>query len=271
MLRPALTLLSIACVTRAATAQRPPDTVFLEDLTWTEVRDLQRAGARTIIIGTAGQEQKGPHMVTGEHKFVMRYSAEQIARALGQTLVAPIITYVPEGGWDPPLRGHMTKPGTITLPQDRFVDLLVDAGESLRAGGFTTVILVGDSGGNQDGMQEAAERLNASWKGHGARAVWIGDYYTKGAADVRTYLTGLGYALDDVGSHAGMTDTSKLMYLHPSLIRRDKLANKGGSPESGVSGDPTKASAELGKAMLKIHIDDALAQIRAELAVPGDR
>jgi creatinine amidohydrolase/Fe(II)-dependent formamide hydrolase-like protein len=165
----------------------------------------------------------------------------------------------------------MTKAGTITLPEDRFIDLLVDAGESLHAGGFTTVILFGDSGGNQDGMKAAAERLNASWGASGGRAVWIGDYYTKGAADVRTYLTGLGYALDDVGSHAGMTDTSKLMFLHPSLIRRDKLANKGGGPESGVSGDPTKASAELGKAMMKIHIDDALAQIRAELAVPGAR
>ncbi|HEX4933379.1 MAG TPA: hypothetical protein VFV33_09385, partial [Gemmatimonadaceae bacterium] len=51
----------------SAHAQRPPDTVFLEELTWTEVRDLQRAGTRSIIIGTAGQEQKGPHMVTGEH------------------------------------------------------------------------------------------------------------------------------------------------------------------------------------------------------------
>lgn len=274
MKRPVLAMVLFALVApvgRSAAAQRPPDTVFLEDLTWTELRDLQQGGTRTIIIGTAGQEQKGPHMVTGEHKFVMRYSAEQIARALGKTLVAPIITYVPEGSWDPPLRGHMTKPGTITLPEDRFIDLLVDAGESLRAGGFTTVILIGDSGGNQDGMKAAAERLNASWASKGGRAVWIGDYYTKGAADVRTYLTGLGYALDDVGSHAGMTDTSKLMYLHASLIRRDKLANKGGSPESGVSGDPTKASAELGRAMLKIHIDDALAQIRAELPTAGGR
>ncbi len=270
MPRPVLALLLFACMARGAEGQRGPDTVFLEDLTWTEVRDLQQGGARTIIIGTAGQEQKGPHMVTGEHKFVTRYAAEQIARALGKTLVAPVITYVPEGSWEPPLRGHMTKPGTITLPEDRFIDLLVDAGESLHAGGFTTLILFGDSGGNQDGMKAAAERLNASW-GSSGRAVWIGDYYTKGAADVRTYLTGLGYALDDVGSHAGMTDTSKLMYLHPSLIRRDKLANKGGGPESGVSGDPTKASAELGKAMMKIHIDDALAQIRAELATPGVR
>src|SRR5215216_6570575 len=75
---------------------RPPDTVFLEELTWAEVRDLVKGGTTTVIIGTAGTEQKGPHMVDGEHKFVMEYSADKIARGLGKTLVAPVITYVPE-------------------------------------------------------------------------------------------------------------------------------------------------------------------------------
>ncbi len=49
----------------------PPDTVFLEELTWAETRDLVRAGWTTVVIGTAGTEQKGPHMIDGEHKFVM--------------------------------------------------------------------------------------------------------------------------------------------------------------------------------------------------------
>jgi creatinine amidohydrolase len=98
-----------------APAGKPPDTVFLEELTWAETRDMIAAGTTTVIIGTAGTEQKGPHMVDGEHKFVMHYAADKIARAVGRTLVAPVIAYVPEGSWDPPT-GHMTKPGTITLP-----------------------------------------------------------------------------------------------------------------------------------------------------------
>jgi hypothetical protein len=73
-------------------AGRAPDTVFLEELTWAEARDLVAAGTTTVIIGTAGTEQKGPHMVDGEHKFVLEYTAEKIARAIGKTLVAPIIT-----------------------------------------------------------------------------------------------------------------------------------------------------------------------------------
>ena len=57
---------------------KPPDTVFLEDLTWAETRDLIKGGTTTVIIGTAGTEQKGPHMVDGEHKFVMEYSADKL-------------------------------------------------------------------------------------------------------------------------------------------------------------------------------------------------
>ena len=114
--------------------------MFLEELTWAEVRDLVKAGTTTVIIGTAGTEQKGPHMVDGEHKFVMEYTGDKIARAMGKTLVAPVVTYVPEGSWENPA-GHMAKPGTITLPDDRFVELLVNAGRSLKAGGFKTILL----------------------------------------------------------------------------------------------------------------------------------
>src|SRR5918997_570740 len=76
------------------TAAKPPDTVFIEELTWAEVRDLVAGGTTNVIIGTAGTEQKGPHMADGEHKFVMEYAADKIARGMGKTLVAPIVTYV---------------------------------------------------------------------------------------------------------------------------------------------------------------------------------
>ena len=117
-----------------------------------------------MIIGTAGTEQKGPHMVDGEHKFVMEWSADKIARVMGKTLVAPVVTYVPEGSWEN-IGGHMAKPGTITLPDDRFVELLVNAGRSLKAGGFKKIWFIGESGGNRNGMRTAAEKLNEMWNG----------------------------------------------------------------------------------------------------------
>jgi len=266
----ASTLLALCFTVPAASAQRAPDTVFLEELTWVELRELIRGGKTSVIIATAGTEQKGPHMVMGEHKYVLEHTTDKIARALGNTFVAPIITYVPEGSWDSP-RGHMTKAGTITLPNERFMVLLENAAKSLKAGGFKDIILIGDSGGNQEGMRDVTAKLNQEWKGSGFRAHFIGDYYTKSAADARTYLGGLGFAASDIGSHAGMVDTSELMAVNPSLVRMDKRAPNGGFENSGVTGDPTKATAEIGRAILKIKIDNALAQIRASLAAPMEK
>jgi creatinine amidohydrolase len=242
------------------TAAKPPDTVLIEELTWAEVRDLVAAGTTNVIVGTAGTEQKGPHMVDGEHKFIMEYAADKIARGMGKTLVAPVITYVPEGSWDPP-SGHMRYPGTITLPEDRFIELLVMAGRSLKASGFKNIYFLGESGGNRTGMRTAATRLNELWKG-AATAHWVDDYYTKSHADQNKWITAnMKIPEDQIGGHANLLDTSELLFVAPKHIRRDRLTGND-YPNNGVSGDPAKSSAELGKAFVQIKIDNSLAQIK---------
>jgi creatinine amidohydrolase/Fe(II)-dependent formamide hydrolase-like protein len=239
---------------------KPPDTVLIEELTWAEVRDLVAAGTTTVIVGTAGTEQKGPHMADGEHKFVMEYAADKIARAIGKTLVAPVVAYVPEGNWDPP-SGHMRYPGTVTLPEDRFVELLVNAGRSLKAGGFKTVLFLGESGGNRNGMRDAATRLNELWKG-AATAYWVDDYYTKSHADQNKWITAnLKIPEDHIGGHANLLDTSELLFVNAKHVRRDRLTGND-YPGNGVSGDPAKSTPEIGKVFLQIKIDNAVAQIK---------
>jgi creatinine amidohydrolase/Fe(II)-dependent formamide hydrolase-like protein len=255
-----------------APAGKTPDTVRLEELTWAEVRDLINAGTTTIIVGTAGTEQKGPHMVDGEHKFVMEYTGDKIARALGKTLFAPVVTYVPEGSWENPT-GHMAKPGTITLPDDRFTELLVNAGRSLKAGGFKTILFIGESGGNRNGMRDAAAKLTELWKAGGeARAFWIDDYYTKGHADQNKYVTDhAGIPADQIGNHANILDTSELLFVNPKHIRRARLTGND-YENNGVSGNnQSKATPELGKAFLQIKIDNAIAQIHALMAGTSTR
>ncbi|MDP2320372.1 MAG: creatininase family protein [Acidobacteriota bacterium] len=241
-------------------AAPPPDTVFIEELTWAEVRDLVAGGTTSVIIATAGTEQKGPHMADGEHKFVMHYAADKIARSLGKTLVAPVLTYVPEGSWDPPT-GHMSKPGTITLPEDRFIELLVLAGRSLKSSGFKTILFMGDSGGNRNGMRAAAAQLNELFKGE-ATAYWVDDYYTKAHADQRTWITtNLKIPADRIGGHANVQDTSELLFVAPQHVRRDRLSGND-YPNNGVSGDPSIASPELGRRFVQIKIDNAVAQVK---------
>src|SRR6266700_3336591 len=109
------------CLGRAGAAA--PDTVLLEDLTWTELRDLTASRSIIIIVPVGGTEQNGPHMTLGKHNVRVKALSEKIARALGNALVAPVIAYVPEGRLTP-ATGHMRFPGTITVPDDVFQTVL---------------------------------------------------------------------------------------------------------------------------------------------------
>src|SRR6188474_882162 len=129
------------------------ETLFIEDLTWMEVRDAMKAGKDTILVATGGIEQNGPYLVTGKHNVVLRATTEAIARKLGNALVAPIVPFVPEGDIDPPTL-HMKYPGTISVSEDTFERLLADICSSLKTHGFSDIILIGDSGGNQAGMKK---------------------------------------------------------------------------------------------------------------------
>ena len=101
------------------------DTVFIEDMTWMEVRDAMAAGKDTVIVATGGIEQNGPYLVAGKHNVVLRGTTEAIARKLGNTLVAPIIGFVPEGDIDPPTV-HMNYPSTVSLTEDTYRRVLGD-------------------------------------------------------------------------------------------------------------------------------------------------
>jgi len=247
---------------------QPLNSVFIGDLTWDEIRDHLAEGKTSAIIATAGTEQNGPHMVMGKHRFILEYTTDKIARGLGDALVAPIITYVPEGSWENP-GGHMAKAGTITLPNPMFMELLEHTAKSLKAGGFTDILFIGDSGGNQNGMRDVAAALNEEWAGSGSRAHWIGEYYSDPDGRANRYVTeDLGIAESEIGSHAGILDTSQLMFVNPNYIRWDQLAKDGGMPDSGVRGNPTLATPEIGRILLNIKIDLAVEQIRRSV---GDR
>src|SRR4029450_2536696 len=101
----------------------------------------------------------------------------------------------------------------------------------------------------------------------GAPAFWVDDYYTKSHADQNKYVTAkLGVPADKIGGHANILDTSEMMFVNAKHVRPARFAPGGGSENSGVSGDPSKSTAALGKVFLQIKIDNALAQIKAMTA-----
>lgn len=238
----------------------PVDSVFLEDLTWVELRDAVMAGKTTVIIPTGGTEQNGPHMALGKHNAILKVTMDRVARRLGDAIVAPIVTYVPEGDVSPPT-GHMRYPGTITFPNEYFVKLLEYAARSLQLAGFRDIVLIGDSGGNQEGMRQVAELLNEEWAAQDVRVHFVPEYY--GANGFGDWLLAQGESDQAVGSHASITDTSQLMAAAPQMVRVDKLAPGGGFEGSGVDGDPSNASVEYGRKGLEMKVDVAVERIRA--------
>lgn len=241
----------------AALPQQSVASVYLEELTWPEVRDAVAAGMTTVIVPTGGTEQNGPHMVLGKHNFLVHYKAGEIARLLGDALVAPVVTYVPEGNIDPP-SGHMRFPGTISIPEDVFRQILEHTARSLRQAGFIDIAFVGDSGGNQAGQEAVAQALNAEWADTRVRVHHVSDYYPGRGDD---YAISQGLTPQDVGSHAGTHDTASLLFLDPSKLRLDQFRPGTSGDGQGHVGDPNRATAILGKRILEMQVEDGARQI----------
>jgi creatinine amidohydrolase len=249
-------------VTAGGARAQTPDTVFLEELTWTEVRDAIHAGKATIIIPAGGTEQNGPHMALGKHNARVKVLAERIARGLGDALVAPVIAYVPEGGIAPPT-GHMRFPGTITTSDEAFQKVLDGAARSFKLHGFRHIVLLGDHGSTQTGQKAVAARLNREWAGTGARVHAIEDYYRASEVEVSELLKARGYRDAELGRHAGLTDTALMLATDARMVRTDRLpAARDGD---GVDGDPSRATAELGRAGVELIVARTVDAIRKSI------
>lgn len=254
--------LSLFFLTSTAANAQIPDTVFIEELTWTEVRDLLKSGKTTVIFPTGGTEQNGPHMALGKHNVIIKYTSEQIARKLGNALVAPVLAYVPEGNLEP-ASSHMRFPGSITLPEEHYRKVIEYSARSFKVNGFKDIVFIGDSGGNQNGMGAVAEMLNKEWSGTGVRVHFIPEYYN--GTGFSEWLQTQGEKQPDIGSHAGITDTSQLWAINPALIRPDKFAPNGGFQGSGVTGNPVRASIAYGKKGLDLKVETAVRKIKESM------
>ena len=243
-------------------------TVWLEEMTWMDVRDAQKAGKKTIIISTGGIEPNGPWLVLGKHNYVMRSNCESIARALGDALCAPIVPFVPEGGIEPPT-GHMLSPGTITTNQATFEALLTDIAKSLKATGFQNIIFIGDSGGNQKGQQNVAAKLNAEWKG-AAIAAHIGKYYNY--EEIKEHFAKKGDIKGpeaDEGMHDDIIITLNMFNTDPESVRWKERVAAGKASINGVSIADKDKSAKLAKEIIDYRTQNAVAEIKKAIAAKG--
>lgn len=251
----------------AALAHAAPAPVDIEQMTSPELKARIAAGATTVLVPIGGTEQNGPHMVLGKHNVRAHVLADEIARRLGNAVVAPVMAYVPEGSITPPA-AHMRFTGTLSIPESTFESLLEATARSFKQHGFHDVFFLGDHGGYQKNEQRVADKLNREWaRDPACRVHALVEYYDVTQTAFVDALRQKGYSPAEIGTHAGLNDTSLALAVDKSLVRQDVLA-EGSQLDAahGVHGDPRRASAELGQVGVQQIVTTSVAAIQRATA-----
>jgi creatinine amidohydrolase/Fe(II)-dependent formamide hydrolase-like protein len=239
------------------------ESLWIEELTYIEIRDRIAEGYTTVIIPTGGIEENGPYLVTGKHNVILKSLCPAIAADLGNALCAPVVAFVPEGNIDPP-SAAMHFPGSISVRDDTYRALLDDIASSLKQHGFKDIVLIGDSGGNQRGMAQVADDLNERWKGSGVAAHFVVEFYTPGWEETERYTEeelGIAETRND-GYHDDIWVTAMMMVSDPASVRYQQRVDANLASINGVAITPLEDAIELGRKMVEFRAEYGANAIR---------
>ncbi|MGC4044803.1 MAG: creatininase family protein [Armatimonas sp.] len=250
---------SVVVLMLPASAQKSTPSVELERLTWPEIRHaIQDEGKTTVLLYSGGTEQRGPQGVTAKHTLAAQYVGRRIAEKLGDALLAPVLPYSVD-------RADSKLPGTIGLSGSAYATVIEELAEQLIANGFKNVVLLSDNGGGQRELESVALKLDAKWAPQGVRVVHAPDVYRKAGTDANAWLKESNLP---PGNHAGIKDTSELLFLGEGNVRKELLptAITDENRTNGISGDARKSTPEIGKHILDLKVEVGVAQIRQLLS-----
>ena len=241
------------------------NTLWIEEMTWLEIRDTIKKGTNRIIVGTGGLEQNGPFLANGKHNYQLQAMLPEIAKRIGNCLIAPIVKFVPEGEMYPKATGHMGYPGSVSLREETFKMLLKDICMSYQFSGFDTMILVGDSGGNQKGMKEVSEELNRKWQKSGTEGniyhveeyyseeIWAHDFLRqKGITQIDMSDRVPNYKSNHTrnGMHDDIFYEAVIATIDPKLIKHEARVLSGQFALHGVDLNPIEKFVSLGEKLI---------------------
>jgi creatinine amidohydrolase len=255
----------------------PKDLVEFEMMTWPEVyRAIHHEGKTTALFYAGGTESRGPQDVNGGHNIMARAIVKAIALKLGNALAMPVLPYTPNDA-----SRQLT--GTIGLTPDILALVLDRVSEEAIITGFKNIILMGDHGGGQPAVyQEVAKKLEDKYASlarnenriQDVHVYYCNDVYAAAQADFDKFLVSKKLPSS---SHAGIPDTSTMMYLQGNsgdYTRLDLLpvaVTVSGAVPSGVDGDGRQSSVELGKKAFDTKVNYAVRQIKQLTAAENSR
>jgi creatinine amidohydrolase len=253
------------CLLSAAFAQSKVD---FEMMTWPEVKAALEAGKTTALIYNGGTEHRGPQNVNGGHTLMAHATVVAIAEKLGNAIAAPVLPFSPNNA-------SAEHPGTIGLTAPLFAAINEQIAEQMIKNGFKNIVLMGDHGGGQKELGEVAKKLDEKYSSQGIRVIFCDEVYAKANGDFDKYLESKNLPLS---SHAGIPDTSEMLYLggDKGWFSKELVATALGDPvrkpgeardpnakriNNGISGDARKSTPELGKKIFDMKVEAAVDQI----------
>jgi len=255
-------------ISAGAAGGRTPNVEF-DMMTWPEVKKAMQDGKTTALVYNGGTEQRGPQNVNGGHTLMARETVRAIAVKLGNAIAAPVLPFSPN-------RASADLPGTIGLTPELFQAINEQVVDELVKTGFKNIVLMGDHGGGQAQLGEAAKTLSAKYAAQGVKVVFCDEVYEKANGDFDKWLQSNGYP---TSSHAGIPDTSEMLYLgaDKGWVRKELVKDALGDPvlpqgqkpdpskprvNNGISGDGRRSTPELGKKIFDMKVDYAVRQIK---------
>jgi creatinine amidohydrolase/Fe(II)-dependent formamide hydrolase-like protein len=246
---------------KQGTSGSPRKSIYLwSELTWPEAEQrLKEVDVAILPVGAI--EQHGPHLTLDVDAYDANYLAQSVAQACSdpKPLVLPQISYGVS-------YHHDDFPGTISINNSTLSTLVYEIGMSVASNGINKLVIINGHGGNTPALNYAAQMINRD-----ARIFVCVDSGETSDVDIYSMIE----TPNDV--HAGEFETSTSLASRPESVRMD-LAEKSVPSfssrylnftskrsvswyaytekisESGVMGDPTRASAEKGQKMWSIMI-----------------
>jgi creatinine amidohydrolase len=248
-------------------------------LTWAEMNDAI-AAQKLVILPTASTEQHGRHLPLDVDLFLCESVCLEVGRrAPDQVLVLPAIAY----GLN---LHHIDFPGTIHIEPETFIAFCLNITKSVAYHGFQKILLVNGHGSNSPLVDLVARKTVLA---------------TKSLCFATGYYSFLMEAFQKIResritAHADEFETSLYLHLAPERVRMDLAVedndrmgkyvssdSTGNYPvrfndywgrwtETGVHGDPTRATAEKGRILFEAAVTGLVDLVRELRAWPiGER
>ncbi len=236
--------------------------------------DWQRLTRPVAILPLGAFEQHGPHLPLLTDTLKVDHFARGLAQSLGAALLPPVsISQSME---------HSGFRGSLSLRPETFMNLIRDIAAELERQSFTRLVIVNGHGGNW-ALGPTVREINRSDR---AIKVIIANYWECDSSE-----EGRAFAGD--GIHAGAWETSIMLALFPDLVgdysavvptsfdENEKQSDLnhlgiGALRPNGVWGDPRRATAEAGQAIvesietnLRTYVEERLAWLEKHNSYAG--